>query len=342
MRGFTAIDLMYMLKELQQLVGGRMDKIYQMDDELYINIYVTNEGKKLLRVKQDKLWLTKNKPEFEELPHFAETLRRHIDNARIREIKQIGSERILEITLQKEETYKLYIELFSTGNIVLEKEDKIIAALHERKWKDREIRRGRPYKLPPEMNDVFAITKEKVKEALKEEKAAKATAKLGLGKDYAFEICTRAGIPLDQINADADRLMKSIKEILTSEINPQVYYEDDKAVDATPMPFISKKQKNISTKTFSAAVDLIEEKPVKKDKTLVETDKTAKIIKLQEKQIKEIKEKAAKEQRKGELIYEKYQELKEILEKIKNKEELPENVTIDWERKKVKIKLEDK
>ncbi len=341
MRGFATIDLMFMTKELQTLIGGRIDKIYHLDNDIYIYIYITSKGKKLLRIKPNKAWLTTYKPEFEELGHFAETLRKHIGNARIKTIKQVKSERILEITLEKEKEYKLYIEFFSNGNIILEKEGKIICARIERKWKDRTIRRGQKYEMPPEVTDLLNITEEQVNKAVKDNSVSQALAILGFGKDYAFEICLRTGISPNQVNADSKRLIKAIKEILNSEINPQVYYEAEKAVDATPIPFISKKQKNVSTQTFSAAIELVEEKPVKKDKAQGEADKVGGIIKKQKEQIKISEEKAALEQRRGELIYEKYQELKEIIEKIKKKQELPENVTIDWEKKRVKIKLKD-
>ena len=63
MRGFTTTDLYFMAKELQFLVNGRVDKIYQLDDDLYVNIYVASKGNKLLRISSDKLWITKHKPE---------------------------------------------------------------------------------------------------------------------------------------------------------------------------------------------------------------------------------------------------------------------------------------
>ncbi|RLE47076.1 hypothetical protein DRJ25_03285 [Candidatus Woesearchaeota archaeon] len=339
MRGFTTIDLYFMTKELQTLLNSRIDKIYQLKEDIYLSIYVPSKGSKLLRITPNKLWLTKHKPEFEELPHMAKTLRRFLQNARIKEIIQIKSERILQMTIEKEQEFKLYLEFFSNGNTILEKDSKIVAARIEKKWKDRSLLRGQPYQYPPESEDVFNLEEEQLKEKLKDEIASKALAKIGFGKDYAEEICKRANIDHLQTNADAKKILEAIKDIMNSEIRPQVYYDNEQPVLATPIPMIHIRSKSITTQTFSAALDLVENKPIRKDRTQKEKEKIENIIRLQEESMKKLEKKAAAERRKAELIYEKYTEIKDTLEKIKNKEQ-PKNVKVDWEKKKARIKIE--
>lgn len=341
MRGLTSVDLHFMAKELQLLIGGRIDKIYQLKEDIYIEIYVTAKGKNLLKITTDKIWITKHKPSFEELPHFAESLRKHLNGTRVKEIKQIDSERILElITEAKEKQYKLYIELFSNGNIILETDGKIKAARLEKKWKDRTIRRGQAYELPPKAEDILKITEARIKEILDEDIISKRLAKIGFGKEYAQELCERAGISNTEQKADPEKIYLAIKQLLNEEPNPQVYYENKEAILATPIKFKSKKEESKKTETFSEAIDETDEKPIKKDNIQKEKEKIQNIIKKQEEDIKKINEKANKEKRKAEIIYEKYMEFKDILEQVKNKK-IPENVKIDWEKKKIKVIVED-
>ena len=56
-------------------------------------------------------------------------LRKKIGTARLRKISQIGFERILNLEFESKETkYNLIAEIFSKGNIILLKENKILVA----------------------------------------------------------------------------------------------------------------------------------------------------------------------------------------------------------------------
>lgn len=342
MRAFSTVDLFFMVKELQILIGGRIEKVYQTGNNVYISIYVSTKGKKLLRILPDKLWITKHKPEFNDLPDFAECLRRFLNNARIKEIIQIDSERIIKITTEKaDSSCFLYFEFFGKGNIILEKDNKIKAALTEKKWKDRTIRRGLEYQPPVKTINSFKITKNYLQERqseFPEFNISKILATAGFGKDYAIEICERAHVDYKSKIVDLDKIVKVIKEVIESDINPQVFYVDDKPFMAVPIPFISQKNKSISTKTFSSAIEIVEDVPASRDIKQEEKDKYCRIISKQEDELIKLGKKSEEYKKKAEFIYEKYAEFKDILEKIKNKE-IPENVDIDWKRKKVKIKL---
>ena len=60
------------------------------------------------------MYLTEQKPSFEETKGFAKQLRTKLGNAKIKSITQKDFERILEITVEKEEKLKLIIELLPT------------------------------------------------------------------------------------------------------------------------------------------------------------------------------------------------------------------------------------
>jgi predicted ribosome quality control (RQC) complex YloA/Tae2 family protein len=92
--------------ELQQLVGGRIDKITQPEkDELLIHIRANGKKEKLLLSAQASMpriqltALSKENPKT--APAFCMLLRKHIGNGRIVNIRQIGLERILVIQLEQ-------------------------------------------------------------------------------------------------------------------------------------------------------------------------------------------------------------------------------------------------
>ena len=47
----SSLDMKYIVKELQLLVGSRVDKIHQINKKKFIfKFYVTNQGKKVLKI----------------------------------------------------------------------------------------------------------------------------------------------------------------------------------------------------------------------------------------------------------------------------------------------------
>ena len=50
----SSLDFHYLISELQQLIGSKVDKIYHDDKELIIRFYAFNRGKKTLKIVADK------------------------------------------------------------------------------------------------------------------------------------------------------------------------------------------------------------------------------------------------------------------------------------------------
>jgi predicted ribosome quality control (RQC) complex YloA/Tae2 family protein len=342
MREFSSVDLFFMVKELQCIVGSRVDKIYQLDKDVYISAYVTSKGKKLLKITSDKLWLTKHRPDFEDLPGFAEVLRKFLNNSRIKEISQVFSERILKISFEKENLICfLYLEFFRGGNIILEIDNKIKIALSEKNLRSRNLSVGSSYALPSDCCSVFESSEKTLKKRFDDFpdfNISKILAVSGFGKDYSAEICARAKINGKSRNFEFKAVLDSIKEILSSDLNPCVYYLSDIPFLAVPIPLISQKNKCSPAESFSSAVDIVEKVPGKKSSFQKEKEKLVRIIEKQESELNNLEDKSAKERKKAEFIYAHYAELKDILDRIKNKD-FPENVVIDWKKKKVKVKI---
>ena len=97
------------------------------------------------------------------------TLRKFLNNARLRKIEQIGFERILEFTFEsKQGFFYLIIELFSTGNILLCRNDySIIVAKKYKRYSKRTIRGGVKYDHPKKDLNVKELYLDEIKNSIK-------------------------------------------------------------------------------------------------------------------------------------------------------------------------------
>src|SRR3989442_975800 len=98
----SSFDLRALVAEWQDLVGGHVDKAYHREDEVILRINAPVRGKAELFYKAGR-WLclheVETKPETP--PPFAQTLRRLLDNARVRGIEQRGFDRIAVFHLER-------------------------------------------------------------------------------------------------------------------------------------------------------------------------------------------------------------------------------------------------
>lgn len=198
----TALDLHFIVKELDILKNAKIDKVYQPEKHEFLFVFhVPNTGKKILRIGlPDHMFLTEYKGEMPEQPdQFCLILRKYLTMGRLRSVEQLGFERIACLSFEtKSGIFRVYVELFSKGNIVLCTEEGIIkAAWLQQKWKDRTIRGGIKYEYPKRELDFLKITEQEfrllVKSSDKESIVKILALDLGLGGKYAEELCTRAG-----------------------------------------------------------------------------------------------------------------------------------------------------
>ncbi|MFM1583146.1 NFACT family protein, partial [Helcococcus ovis] len=126
----------------EKLTGGRVQKIYQINDHLIlINIYNNKNNYKLLissNPQNARIHLTNQEYKNPtKAPQFSMILRKHIQNSIIEKIEQIGLDRSVEFTfLSKDElgfnaTKKLIIDIMGKhSNIVLtNEENKVIESI---------------------------------------------------------------------------------------------------------------------------------------------------------------------------------------------------------------------
>lgn len=329
----SALELHYLVEEFSVLVNGRIDQIYHPDkNEVILQFHVPSIGRKILRILLPHfIYLTEEKKENpEKISGFCQFLRKRLENAKLKEIRQKNSERILEFMFEaKDGKINLMVELFSKGNVIVcDENHNILSVLENQEFKDRVLKHGVKYEFPKNIKDFFDLSFEGFKEIVKKsEKDIVKTlaADVGLGGLFSEEILLLSKIDKNKKELDENEikiLFSNFKKILSAKLGPRIVYKDSAPIDI--IPFDLEKYKEFEQKqfkTFNEAIDsaitkgLIAEsrKPSKKEK---EIEKLNTLIQKQEAQIKELEKTAEENQKKGEFVYENYQKVKEILEAI--------------------------
>ncbi len=147
-------DYYYLAGELQPLVGGFVNKIYELRPNLFRFKIRADKDYNFIAEVGLRAHLSKYIEESPETPtNFAMLLRKYLENAKITGIKQENEDRLLIFTLQKKEEYHLIFEMFAKGNLILTTADyTIIAPYKNEKGKTRVILRKETYAALPNQN----------------------------------------------------------------------------------------------------------------------------------------------------------------------------------------------
>ena len=343
----SSLELHYIVKELQMLINGRIDNIYQPDKkELILQFHIPNLGKKMLKIIVPNLIFLASVRDFTETPPgFCMFLRKYLSNARVRHIRQLESERIVEVMFEaKESKYYLIFELFSKGNIVMCKEDYTIFNLIEQQsWKDREVKKGVKYQYPRKGYNLFELKLDDLRQVISNstrDSIVKTLAiDLGLGGIYAEESLLLSNIDKTKSKLDDSELKNlydSIKSLVNMKIEPKLIKDKDTLVDIVPFDLVyykglSKEPRN----TYNEALD--ELSALKLDDNTIRFNKKLESLKIiiadQETTIKKYEEEQKLNNQKGQLIYEKYQLMSKILAELKKARE-----KLSWQEIKEKLK----
>ncbi len=247
----SSFDLRALVAEWQSLVGAHIDKAYQRDDEVILRINLPGGGKAELYCKSGQ-WLclheVEEKPETP--PPFALTLRRLLDNARIVAVEQRGFDRIAVLFAERgPEAYRIILELFGKGNLVVVKGETTIACLYPQRYKDRAVRPDEPYAFPPVGLDPLELDRQRFADAIRKAKGQIVrvlASVLNLGGPYAEELCLRANLDKeakvkDLTDAEIDALYTALNNIAVAvdqERRPAVFLRDGRAIDAAPIDLV--------------------------------------------------------------------------------------------------------
>ena len=344
----SSFDVRSVVTELSGLEGAHMDKIYHWGaGNVLFRINVQGSGKKELFFK-DKKWLycPPVKPETPTLPtSFASFLRKYLDNARVNGVRQIGFDRIVEMSLSKSDgDYQLIFEMFGGGNVLLVKDGTILNCLIQKTWRDRKTRPGEPYLMPKSRFDPTESSQEDFIASFRssDSDAVRTLAtSVNLGGQYAEEICDRVGIdkstPSSQVDdATLERMYASMKDIVAKVLSvpePTAFLKDGMIEDFAPVDMVS--HSDLEKKAFdtiSQAVDAyMQQIGDAEEEAFVDprVEKLQKRIGKQEETLEEYREQCEDLRVKAEALYTDYAKVSELLAVL-----LDQSSKITWEKLK--------
>jgi predicted ribosome quality control (RQC) complex YloA/Tae2 family protein len=242
----TSFDVRAVVRELQFLVGGFLDKIYQEGEDFYLKFHVPGAGRREA-YHQVGRWLALARPEEKpEVPEpFASALRRALPNPRVTAVEQLGFDRVVVLSMaQGEDSLRLILELFGRGNVALTRGDVVLQVFRPTVFKGRELRPGAHYVPPDPGLNPLTLDAQAFARHLGESKKplVKALATdFSLGGVYAEELCLRAGVDKGtRAGALGDRERAAVHQALQEvvedvEKGPAVLVlRDGRPVDALP------------------------------------------------------------------------------------------------------------
>lgn len=344
-KSISGIELKVLVQEFQSLVGAKVDKIFQQSkEEFYFRLHKTGLGKVLLRiVLPDVVYIAKSKAESPEQPSgFCMYLRKHLANARVREISQFSLERILKVSFEtKSGDLDLILEFFSKGNLILVKDNIILSALHHKKWKDREILPRKEYQPPPARADPFDFTG---LASLVEEHGTVVKALaigLGLGGQYANAVLDITGADGSKASVDADdeqKVIAGIDKLRNMPADPAVIRDDTGPVDVVPYVFSQHEKYDVQRHaSFNDALDSVLGVPEEKQKKDPRIEKAKRIIESQEEQVQKFDAEIEKGKKAAEAIYSNYGLISGIYSAVQRAREKD----ISWSRIKEELEKQD-
>jgi len=309
MNALSALDLHYLVKELQLLVGAKVQKIYQpRKKEFIFQFHIPSIGSKFLRVTlPDFIFMTDFKEEQDAPLEYCKFLRKYLSNSRLTKITQKDFERILELTFNtKDGDLILIMELFSKGNLILCQADYLIKSpLEIQRWATRTIKGRVKYEFPKLKTNVLNLKEtdfiELVKKTKKDKLVTFLAIDLSLGGKYSEELCSKLNKdskPGDLKESEIKNLFKELTKLLNKKT------QLNKLLDET------------ITKTLMTRK--VQVKQTAQDK---KSSKLQRIIDNQTKTIEKFKKQIIENNKKADLIYSNYKLIEEIINELNKAKE---------------------
>ncbi|KAF7998364.1 hypothetical protein HCN44_009762 [Aphidius gifuensis] len=119
---FDTYDLVCSVAELQRLIGMRVNQIYDIDHRTYLIRLQRSEEKCVLLLESgNRIHTTAFEwPKNTAPSGFSMKMRKHLKNKRLESMKQIGTDRIVDLQFGSgEAAYHVILEVYDRGNIIL-------------------------------------------------------------------------------------------------------------------------------------------------------------------------------------------------------------------------------
>ncbi|HJJ54665.1 MAG TPA: ribosome rescue protein RqcH [Methanocorpusculum sp.] len=322
-KGMSGVDVRACTAELQTRLPLWIGKIYQYDNDSF-GFRLNGKDKQrflLYCVRGIRAHLVSELPPAPKNPSgFSMYLRKYIEGGKVLSIEQKGIERVIIIAIGKgPNEYRLIIELFDEGNIILADANfVIINALTQKRFRERDIIAGAVYTgaaVSPE-NLTYDAFKEKIVSEENDIVRALAT-KLLLGGTTSEDICRLAEVSKSMpVGYATDVQLRPVYDAMKAWLgrlsSPEPVID---AKGAFPLPSPSR-QPMQTFATFSEALEAYYPKFASVHEVIVkkQVSKEERIRLQQEAAIVSFEKKAAAATQASEIIYAHYGEVKEVID----------------------------
>ncbi|MBI4147953.1 NFACT family protein [Candidatus Woesearchaeota archaeon] len=300
-REYSYVELTYLVNEWIPWIGARIARVTVAGDEISFELYKTGQGKTHLTIAPPLAWMGDYRvTPLQKQPPFGAQLRNLLEGKRIEDIRLVKGERII---LVESGECTIVIQLYGKGNLVIMEKDVVIGALH----------RGRISGLAVVISQKLNIQeKEDPRNCRVPVMAIETLTAIGLGKTYAKE-------------ALLDKTRAAVSALFTRPVHPRVVLDGETVIDVTPYALHQyTKYYCQEFKHYNEAINHV----MKNKSTLITTERDLQqfmarnkrlmtMIAAQELNLTEQKKEAEAKQQLGEIIYENYTVIKEIIDTIK-------------------------
>ena len=199
-KAMSGFDLRAMARELDDLKGAYVKKAYMPHYEQIVLRINPKEGdqRDLVFVRGERIYTSqRDRPMPMTPPPFAMVLRKHLRNARMTGVQQVGFDRVLAFSFDTKGGQRtLYVEVFRDGNIILVDQDGIIIQpLTHASYAGRILKKGVAYTPPPPATDPYELTEASLSEILltsDRDLVSTLGGKINLGATHANAVCALA------------------------------------------------------------------------------------------------------------------------------------------------------
>jgi predicted ribosome quality control (RQC) complex YloA/Tae2 family protein len=300
---FSSFDVREMVQELQELVGMRCNTVYQIDNRVRIKLF--GRGRKDLVITSEAFYITRyprHAPQ--KATNFAMLLRKYLKGCWLYQVNQVNFDRVVEFHFgyEGESHFVLVAELFGKGNIILHTQNEIIGVLRKEKWKDRILYPHKEYLYPPTRLSIDVSLAEFKELNVQTEKDL--AVNFNFGKLYAREIFLRAK------SSSAEDVYEAMHSF---EKNPNILGDTD------VVPYDLMVYKDSEKEFFPTFTEAVDEFYRRKEDVYVEEgfeSEGDRILRLQKEAIKDFEEKRDLYKRCGDLVYQNYALVEDVLKTL--------------------------
>lgn len=342
-KAMSNVDVAAIAAELQsRIAGGFFGKAYQSSGDVIWLTVQAREGRLdiILEAGRRAHVTKKERLVGRTPPQFPAMLRSRLSGGRIVSVEQHDFDRVLEICVERSDgRYRLVVELFPKGNILLLDDDmRIILPLRPMSFRDRKLISGEQYVYHAGSEDPRSVSIERLEAILRSSDTDLVRAlvrNLNMGGTYGEEVCLRAGVDK---NAPAVTLSKeeiarvhsALREVFDiREIRPQIVYMDGVPFDVIPFPL--EVYRGLEARSFERFSDALDEFFVAEPE-MPKPSALERRLELQRAAVDELRARESQLASMGDFVYQRYSEIDSILKAIAAAREKGLSYTDIWER----------